>query len=302
MSLFKPSSESAKSPHVKILLWGPEGSGKTHFALSAPKPALIDVENRAVNFAQRREFTFAHAEIASLDELGHAFKEIKTGAIDCESVVIDSGSAIYTALVEEHTARTQQGAYVTDWVTVNRRFLKCLNFVFAMTGKNVLFTAHAATKLIREGRDFRTAGLKFVGDNRFRYGFDYIFRIEPKGDPTKTPALFHVEKTSSPNMKLGEAISGLTWLKFRELTNARDSLAGGEPPAAPTAAPSAASPHGSRLGRIEDLAAQLQLTELELGTFVRGITRHKTASVKDMRPDECDRLIAILEQRLKGAA
>src|SRR6202044_642164 len=136
-------------------------------------------------------------EIGSLEDLANAFKEIKAGTLRCESVVVDSGSAVYTSLVEEHTSRTNTGAYVTDWVTVNRRFLKCLNFVFGITGRNVIFTAHAATKLIREGRDFRTAGLKFVGDERFRFGFDYILRIEPKGDPTKTPSLFHIEKTSS---------------------------------------------------------------------------------------------------------
>jgi AAA domain len=297
MSLFKASSETAKDPVSKILLWGPPGAGKTHFALSAPKPALIDVETRGRSFAVRQtEFNFVHAEAPMLADFAEAVREVRSGKIDCESVVVDSGSAIYLKLVEEHTKPTGDGAYVTDWVTVNRRFLSCLNFVFSIAGRNVLFTMHAATKLVREGRSFRAAGLHFIGDERFRFGFDYIFRLDPQGkDPAKT--LFHVEKTSSPALTVGDAVPGLTWNQFRDVTGPKKPV---PPQRSSMAAAAPASPDTLRV--IDRLAVELGYGDLEIGALVRGITSHRTASVRDLSKDEQLRLQRMLQDRMKGAA
>ncbi len=309
MSLFKPSSETAKAPVSKILLWGPQGAGKTHFMMGAPKLALLDIENRARNFAVRQtEFSFAHAEVQTLSDFALAVKEIRSGKLDCDSVGVDSGSALYLKLVEEHTEarETDRGiVYVTDWVTVNRRFLTSLNFVFSVAGKNLLYSMHAATKLVRQGREFRIDGMKFVGNEQFRYGFDYIFRIEPKGDPTKAPPLFHVEKTSSPGIRLGEAISGLTFPQFGELTDPsrRVSLgsSNGKPPAAhSTPASSAAQNVPSiepKLRKVAILRDQLGLNHGDLGVLVLGVCNHRTQDPRQLDAGELDQLIDVLERR-----
>lgn len=301
-SLFKPSAETGKKLANKIFAWGPSGAGKTHFALEAERPALLDLENRARTFASRTDsFQFMHAEIDTLEDLGRAFKEIRTGSIPCESIVVDSASAIYYKLVAEHTTRSERGAYVTDWVTVNRRFLDCLNFVFAIAGKTVIFTAHAATKLVRKGRDFEAAGLKFVGDEKFRFGFDYIFRIEPHGDPAKVPATFHVEKSSSPKLPLGAAIKGLTYAKFVEMTSSAVAT-----PSQPQLSRPALLDDGKpitpeQLARIDVLTRELQRGQMEIADDVKRITR-RTPVRESMTAAEASRLIAVYEQRLKGAA
>src|SRR5581483_11646057 len=53
MSAFKPSSETGQQTFAKILFWGPPGAGKTHTALTWPEPALVDMETRGRNFANR---------------------------------------------------------------------------------------------------------------------------------------------------------------------------------------------------------------------------------------------------------
>lgn len=223
MSIFKPSTETGLYVPDKILFWGPPGAGKTHVALTWPEPALIDIEIRGRHFADR--FGFQHAEIATLAQLATAFKELADAALTCKTIVTDSASAIYYKLVSEHTKLSDKGKHVTDWVTVNRRFLACMNFVFSIAGRSVIFTAHGATKLKRQGEGFVPDGLKFVGDDRFRFAFDYIFRIESKGDPRVSPAVFHVEKSASPSLKIGTAITGLDFDKFRELTAPRAPVA-----------------------------------------------------------------------------
>jgi hypothetical protein len=295
VSLFKPSAETGKQLVSKILFWGPQGAGKTHTALSWPSPALVDVETRGRNFAARQqEFSFEHAEIGSLEQLAAVFKELRDGSMASETVVVDSASAIYYRFVEEHTKRTSSGSFVTDWVTVNRRFLACMNFAFSVAGKNVIFTAHAATKLERNGNDFRATGLKFVGDDRFRFAFDYIFRIEPKGDPAKVPAVFHVEKTASPHLKLGAAIQGLDYPKFCEITRG----AALQPPAAGEADSTLT---GAQYDAIEALAHELKLGQMQLADVLKRCGTH-TPIYGKLTSAEAVRVIRALEQRVKGAS
>ena len=45
MSLIKKSNELTISPTLKMMVYGQAGMGKTTFALSAPKPLLLDFDN-----------------------------------------------------------------------------------------------------------------------------------------------------------------------------------------------------------------------------------------------------------------
>lgn len=223
-SLFKKSETiGAQHLHDKVLFWGPQHTGKTHVSLTWPAPVLVDVETRGAHFAER--FKFLHAEVTTTELVGQAFREIQKGGLPCDTIVVDSATAIYYKLIEEHTTRSEKDgkvSYTTDWVTVNRRMLNCMNFVFGLAGKNVIFTAHAGDKLVRQGRDFTKAGTQFVGDQKFRYAFDYVFRMEPTGnDPRTSPAMFIVEKSASPNLKIGDRIKGLDYAKFIELTRGK---------------------------------------------------------------------------------
>lgn len=288
MSLFRPSSETAKVFTAKVFLWGGWGAGKSHFGLSAPKPALLDVENRGASFAIRPEFKFVHAPILNLTALGEAFKEIRSGSISCESIVWDSSSATYEQLIEEHTKMaSSSNARVTDWVTVNRRMLSGLNFVFGISGKNVIVTAHGADKLVRQGSDnFTKAGQHFLGDERFRYGFDYVFRLEAKGDPAAGATVFHVEKSASPHIRVGATIPGLTWPKFVSIVN-------------PTTAPVEVAPEPitvEQLARVNGLDRHLKLGTMALGDYVKRASSGRTNMPGKLTAVEGDRLIVLLEE------
>lgn len=221
MSLFHPSSESAKHVHDKILLWGPPGSGKTHCALTWPEPALIDVETRGAHFADR--VSFAHAEPQSIEEIQEVLKELRSGALPCQTFVFDSYSAVYEKLTVAHTKQTPKGDYVTDYVTVNKRIATFREFAFSVARRNVIFIAHQTEKYDRQGNVFTKRGIDFVGDDKFRFAFDFIFRLQPNGkDPSKTPATFHIEKSASPHLAVGQEIRGLDYAKFLALTRKKE--------------------------------------------------------------------------------
>ena len=205
---------------------------------------------------------------------------------------------------------TERGGYVTDWVVVNRRFLASLNFVFSVVGKNVIYTMHSAPKLIRQGTEFRAAGEHLVGDERLRFGFDYVLRIEPDGDPAKRPAKFHVEKTASPALPVGAVVRGLTWQKFRELCGSAEPPAAlavpavaparvavaGEAPASQSAPPD--EPIGQDQHRqIVEIASKLAIGTPGLADLCKAVSR-RTPMVGSLTAAEATRLLAVLERRL----
>lgn len=241
MSRFRSSAALvAETPRLKVLVWGMPGVGKTHFGMTFPTPAVIDFENRARAFAGR--FEFDHAAVGSLAELAEALKEVRT--LPNETIVIDSASAIYKAFERAHTGVPKRDGTVnegeTDYVTVNKRFAALISFAFA-SDKNVVFTAHTQEKMQREGRDFKKLGANFTGDQRLRYALDYIFRMEPTGvNPATHPPRFTCEKSSSPNIVVGEAIIGLTYASLVA------RIAGKQPSPAP--APAAKIPSAEESG------------------------------------------------------
>lgn len=312
MSLFRDSSSvSAADIRDKILLWGPQHSGKTHWALGAPSPAVVDLENRDLHFNDR--FQFKHAAVSDLDMLAAVLKELKSGALPCESFIFDSYSAAYEKLVVAHTTRTQEGAYVTDYVTVNKRVAAMREFAFSVGNKNIIFIAHASMKFDRKGKVFTPKGLDFVGDPKFRYAFDYVFRLEPTGaDPRVSPANFVVEKSASPNLKVGESLKGLTYAKFFELTRGKVQAKAAEPPLKGEALADAqatghapapnAEPIIDRQARaIENLCKQFNIGEAQLKTIVRDVTK-RTSDYQHTTADEAALIIKQLGYAKAGAA
>ncbi len=308
MSLFKDSGQITDADVFdKILFWGPNGVGKTHTAMTWPDPVFVDREGgRAAHFRDR--FHFMHFAPTSLSDVAAAFKELRAPSAPGKTVVTDSASAIYADLVVEHTSRTENGKYVTDWVTVNRRFGACLDFAFGVTAKNVIFTAHQATKLVRQGRDFRADGLKFIGDEKFRYAFDYIFRLESKGDPRVAPPIFHVEKSAAPDLKVGQQIQGLDYARFIALTRQKKA----EPPPlkgeqlADAQARGDVPTRGELLARtiakIGELVAQYAIAQTQIAAVVKYVTRGKqtdytTITMLEEAEEIVARIVRLKEKR-----
>jgi hypothetical protein len=284
-NLFQDSSSiKPEDVHDKILFWGPQHTGKTHVLLGWPDLALADAENRAAHFADR--FRFKIAPCRSIEDLEQIAKALLADQIPCETIAFDSGSAIYLKFVELYTKLGKGGRPVTDYVSVNKRFLSFINFVFSIAGKNVIFTMHAGDKLIRNGEDFRNVGQQFVGDDRFRYAFDYIFRIESQGDPRVKAPIFHVEKSASPNLKIGDKVVGLNYQKFIEITRPQIKPEP-EPPTTITEA---------QAQWIDDYVEKHRISKIRLADLVKQVSRRRTPVVRDLTLEEGPALVALLQK------
>lgn len=80
-------------PYVKALVFGPNGSGKTRFAASAPKCLIIDINEMgtrsAVGTGSKK------LEVGSWQDIGHIYWYLKAGNHPFETVAIDTITAMH---------------------------------------------------------------------------------------------------------------------------------------------------------------------------------------------------------------
>lgn len=82
-----PVSEA--EPYLKVLAYGRNGSGKTRFACTAPKPLLIDIQEQGTKSVRTYEgVEVFHAR--SWKEAVWAYWYLKAGGHDHESVILDT--------------------------------------------------------------------------------------------------------------------------------------------------------------------------------------------------------------------
>lgn len=92
-SLFTPAAQT--SVKIKVLLWGAPGSHKTRSALSFPRPAVISVEGLAEVYARDYPNAF-FTRATTIQAVENALATIiADGGRSCDTVVIDSITALY---------------------------------------------------------------------------------------------------------------------------------------------------------------------------------------------------------------
>lgn len=82
-----PVSEA--EPHIKVLVYGRNGMGKTRFAATAPKPLLIDISEKGTKSIR----TYKGVEVypaRTWKEVVWAYWFLKAGGHDYESVILDT--------------------------------------------------------------------------------------------------------------------------------------------------------------------------------------------------------------------
>ena len=116
--------------YVKVALWGDKKSGKTRFALSFPKPCVIDTERGSLLYADRYDFDVKDAN--RWPELMQALDALENGGHDYQTLVIDSLTIFWQDLIDiqiEYIKNRRGNEILTngDWGTIKRRWKSFLN-------------------------------------------------------------------------------------------------------------------------------------------------------------------------------
>jgi len=221
--MFKSSADLRKERTYKVLAFGPPGAGKTFFSLSFPQPVIIDFEHRADQQPESLDFT--SYEPTSVRDAMKAIEQIGAGKPPCKTLVIDSASKPYQSLTRHYTTKGENGKESTDWAKVNRGMQDFFEPVFAIPRINVVSIARQVTRLERQGRDFKAAGVKYIGDEqRWKYDYDYLLHFCDRG-------VIAVEKSMSPHLPVGSTIDGdLDYARFVRIVTGEERITGSAAP------------------------------------------------------------------------
>ncbi len=137
--------EGKEKRPLKIVLYGPEGIGKSTFASQFPDPLFIDTEGGTSNLNVRRIKCNK-----SWDELISVVKEIKDNPHICKTVVLDTAdwaeSLCSNAVCEKYRKNNiEDFGYGKGYVYLVDEFSKLLTLMDQLieVGINVVITAHA---------------------------------------------------------------------------------------------------------------------------------------------------------------
>ena len=149
---FTPLNEH--KPWVKLLLYGPAGSGKTRFTADAPEPYWFDFENSTETLRYYPEFrdTPVKKGRAVLDIQNDVRRMAKDGKD--RTVVIDSMTSCHSGYLREHVLKTRpKNPYESDWRDhqyVTQVFTDLFGFL-ADAPINVVLIGHQRTKRSEQG-------------------------------------------------------------------------------------------------------------------------------------------------------
>ena len=138
-----------KHTPARVVIYGPEGIGKSTLAAEFPLPVVLDTEDGT------HHLDVARVQIGSWDELKNAIAEIGSRAGEFRTVVIDSADWSERLLVE-HVCQEQRKKSIEDfgygkgWTHVAEGFGRLLTSCDALVavGMHVVFVAHSAVKRV----------------------------------------------------------------------------------------------------------------------------------------------------------
>lgn len=154
--LDRVTSGKVARPHL-ILIYGPDGVGKTTFAASAPKPVFLGTE-QGTNFLDVARFPTPK----NWTEVQAAVLELTTEAHEYKTLVIDSidwlEPLLYEQICREHGAKSIElaaGGYGKGYTEALERwgqFMKMINVLRETRAMNVILIAHSETKTFNDAQ------------------------------------------------------------------------------------------------------------------------------------------------------
>ena len=136
MSLIKKSNELTISPTLKMMVYGQAGMGKTTFALSAPKPLLLDFDNGVKRVNLQHLDGVDIVQISSWNDIKMLIGEDLSAY---QTIIPDTVGKMMDFIISYKCGSRQP--QVQDWNGINAEFQWFVR-EFSNMGKNLIFIAH----------------------------------------------------------------------------------------------------------------------------------------------------------------
>lgn len=191
--------------YLKIALFGKGGTGKTRFALSFPKPCVIDGEHSTDPYRERYEFKVFHTNRWMGLEKPIQWLRAHPGAF--ETLVIDPATIFYADLINDliEIAKKKRGQETMDrgmWGIEKRRWFALCNVLTSLPMHVILNFREAdvyVDQVGAHGEDImkKTGEFRLEADKQTEYLFDFSLRCFTEENKKKGESkfLFQVMKS-----------------------------------------------------------------------------------------------------------
>lgn len=142
---FTKATELKVRNHVKMLVYGKAGTGKTTLSLSAPRPAIIDFDNGLHRVNHNHRYDALHLEPQNWQEV---LDTMRDDLSEIDTIIIDTIGKMMDYIIT-HVCGTRQ-PQLKDWGRINAEYKNFCRILDSL-GKNIIFLAHDSTR--KEGDD-----------------------------------------------------------------------------------------------------------------------------------------------------
>lgn len=213
MALKAKVPDEVKPTKPKFLISGNSGVGKTFFALSFPKPYLIDAEGGATRPQYQEKLKISGGAYLGKDEGSQEFdvvidqiKALITEKHDYKTLIIDSFSYLY--MLEAAKAEEKVGNdFGRDRKEANKPTRQLIRWLEKLD-MNIILICHSKDKWERRGKEIVCSGTTFDGYDKMEYLLDLWVEIVGKN--------FVIKKSRIESLPQGGAFP-LEYSKFAEL-------------------------------------------------------------------------------------
>jgi len=182
MALKAKQPEAVEVSKPKFLISGESGVGKTFFALSFPKPYLIDVECGATRPQYQEKLKAVGGVYFGKDEGSQDFatvlsevKELATTKHDYKTLIIDSFSYLYMleAAIAELEVGSDFGRDKKEAQKPTKQLMRWLDKI----DMTVILVCHSRVKWAKKGKELISEGSTFDGWDKMEYILDLWVEI-----------------------------------------------------------------------------------------------------------------------------
>lgn len=161
--------------HIKLMLWGKSGCGKTLTALQFPKPLLLDTEGGAKFYESR--YQFDTVEASTMAEVQGVAEYLQKCQHSYKTVIMDSGTHLWQNCIDEvmKAKKKKPGTQpqMHEWGQIKPSWRHMLK-KFALLDMHIIMTCQAKDVMEYDGSDWKKTGETFNCEKKTDYFFDAI--------------------------------------------------------------------------------------------------------------------------------